>query len=448
MPTPRALPLTLGALGLLLALPALAIPRYVALTGTDTANTCTLVLTPCATLQHAVDVAADGDSIEVVAGVYNQRLRIANRSNLTVNAAGVSLRPDLTVLGPADVDQGSPCTGSSGRSVVLIRDSSGIVLNGLTVDGSAAFQSPSESHRLAGIFFRNASGAVNGGGVVHLRTEPLSSNQVAGLAILVQTGSPAPSPAPRVDITGVTITDFQKSAIVFSGCDCAADGGPTGSVRASTITAQTTSRLAYNGIQVSFGAGGVLIDGNVISDLRYTGDPSLGLASAIVLDSSRDNRVIRNLLRNANFGISNTGDLFCAPRAGENLNDEIRCNQILGHDTGLSIDNNTHTIKDNTFSGNALAVLTRSYFPPEQSDADATLNYWGSPTGPTIASNPGGTGDPVDDRLTYAPFLTLPSACVLPDPVSVPTVSGVGLVLLALLLGGVALRRLRRLRRA
>lgn len=442
---PRALPgVVLGAAGLFLTAPALAVPRFVAPAGVDAANLCTVAGNPCATIQHAVDVAGPGDSIEVAAGTYNQRVRIEGKTDLTLNAAGVTLRPDPAVLGAADVAQGSPCSGGLGRAVVFVRDSSGIVLNGLVVDGSASQPAPTEPNRLAGIFFRNSSGAINGGGVIHLRTEPASSNQVAGLGIIVQTDDSVLGPPPRVDITGVTVSDYQKSGIVFSGCDCAADGGPTGSVRFSTVTSEPSALVARNGIQVSFGAGDLVLEENVVAGMRFTGNPSLGLGSAVILASSRGNRVIDNTLSNSNFGISNIGDIFCAPRAGENLGNEIRCNQILGHDIGMSIDNNTHTIRDNEFSGNTqFAILTRAYFPADQSDADAAFNWWGSPTGPTIASNPGGTGDPLDDRVIFVPFLTTPPVCAL-DPMAVPAVSAVGLAVLALLLGCGAVLRLRR----
>jgi hypothetical protein len=427
---------------------ALAIDRFVAPAGVDTANSCTNVALPCATIQHAVDVAVDGDTFQIAAGVYNQRLRIESRTGLTFEAAGVTLRPDPAVLGPADVPQGSPCSGGSGRSLVFVLDSTGIVFNGLSVDGSAAFALPAEPNRLSGIFFRNSSGAINGGAVTHLRTEPASSNQVAGLGIVVQTSDPAPDPRPRVDIRGVTVSDYQKTGIIFSGCLCAADSGPTGSVRASAVTSDPSPLVARNGIQVSFGAGDVVLEDNRVSGMRFTGNPALGLGSAVILASSRGNQLSRNALSDSNFGISNIGDAFCAPRADENLANSIRCNQILGNDWGLSIDNNTHTIRDNAFSGNTqFAILTRTYFPPAQSDADASGNWWGSPTGPSIASNPGGTGDPLDDRVAFTPFLTAPPACGINPPLEVPAVSAAGLALLVLLLAGSALLRLRSLLR-
>jgi hypothetical protein len=56
---------------------------------------------------------------------------------------------------------------------------------------------------------------------------------------------------------------------------------------------------------------------------------------------------------------------------------------------------------------------------------DATENWWGSATGPTIATNPGGTGDTViddDGVVQYAPFLTTTTggACPLLAPPAPP----------------------------
>jgi hypothetical protein len=437
--------LLLAAAWLAQPAPVSALSRFVALMGSDTANPCTDAALPCATIQHAVDVSLPGDTLQIAAGVYNQRIRIEGKTGLTLEADGVTLRPDPAALGPSDVPQGSPCSGGRGRAVVFILDSTGIVLNGLLIDGSAAQPAPSEPDRLAGIFFRNASGAVNRGGVIHLHTAPASPNQVAGLGIVVQTAAPVPSIRPRVDIQGVAVSDFQKTGIVFSGCDCAADGGPTGSVRGSTVVSETDPLIARNGIQVSFGAGGVVLEDNLVSGMRYTGDPSLGLGSAVILASSRGDELTGNTLSDSNFGISNIGDIFCTPREDENLANRIECNRILSNDWGLAIDNNTHTIRGNDFSGNTeLAVLTRSYFPASQSDADASGNYWGSPTGPTTPANPGGTGDAVDDRVDFTPFLTAPSTCARDIVTDIPAVSASGLALLSLLLAASALLCLRR----
>ncbi len=46
--------------------------RYVAASGSDLANDCLNKLTPCQTIQHAIDQAASGDSILIAEGLYNQ----------------------------------------------------------------------------------------------------------------------------------------------------------------------------------------------------------------------------------------------------------------------------------------------------------------------------------------------------------------------------------------
>jgi hypothetical protein len=67
--------LTLALLGVMNYLGASSLayaasPRYVASNGSDNSNDCTDSANPCATIQHAVDVAAPGDEIKVVGGTY------------------------------------------------------------------------------------------------------------------------------------------------------------------------------------------------------------------------------------------------------------------------------------------------------------------------------------------------------------------------------------------
>lgn len=433
---------------LLLAAPAGAAVRYVETGGSDGGNDCSDSALPCATIQHAVDQALSGDLIVVAPGVYNQTVRIRNRQNLTIRAFGAVLQPDLATVGAPDAEQGSPCSGSPGRAAVLVRDSTGIVINGLTVDGSAAFQAPGETARWAGIFYRSSSGTIINGSVIHMRTDPPSGNQVAGLGIVVQT-EPVGVDPPRVDVVGVTVSDFQKTGILFTGCGCAAGFGPTGSVRGSTVVSEPSSMVARNGIQVSRGARGVRLEGNFVSGMRFTGNPAAGLGSAIILASTRDNELIGNRAEDSNFGISNLGilDAACVPRAQENLRNVFRCNEILNNESGLVIDNDTSVIKDNTFQGNTnvpptgAALFTRSYY--EGADADATLNWWGSPSGPTNPANPGGTGDVVDDRVVFIPFLTAPPLCAA-SAAEIPTLPPAGLLALVALLTAAALYLLRR----
>ena len=60
--------------------------RYVAPTGNDNNNNCTNATAPCATIQHAVDVADLGDEIRVAAGTYTD---VHTRPRKDINTTGI-----------------------------------------------------------------------------------------------------------------------------------------------------------------------------------------------------------------------------------------------------------------------------------------------------------------------------------------------------------------------
>lgn len=80
----------------------------------------------------------------------------------------------------------------------------------------------------------------------------------------------------------------------------------------------------------------------------------------------------------------------------------------LGHDAGSS--NLNDAANPNSFEGNTTGL----YYSP-----DARNCWWGSPTGPKAADNPGGTGDAITNQQTlYKPFLTTrPSYADVPPEV-------------------------------
>ena len=112
----------------------------------------------------------------------------------------------------------------------------------------------------------------------------------------------------------------------------------------------------------------------------------------------------------------------------------ITCNNLAsGAGIGIRIDdecpgcpNSSITINNNNISGYPVAGLqvdTLSYAGGPGS-LDATNNWWGSSTGPTIASNPGGTGEPIvdlDGVVKYSPFLTTLSSCAPVPQIGPPT---------------------------
>jgi hypothetical protein len=96
----------------------------------------------------------------------------------------------------------------------------------------------------------------------------------------------------------------------------------------------------------------------------------------------------------------------------------IKCNTIQNNpgegivvEDDLGSPNNNITANDNIIAGNVTAgfeVVPGGYAGGPGS-LNAERNWWGSPTGPTIATNPGGTGDKIIDPsgyVDYTPFYT------------------------------------------
>ena len=108
----------------------------------------------------------------------------------------------------------------------------------------------------------------------------------------------------------------------------------------------------------------------------------------------------------------------------------IQCNTIQNSNRGIYVSddgpgfpgpNSNIKANGNNISGNATAGLhvdTGTYAGGAGS-LNAENNWWGSATGPTIASNPGGTGDKIldpDGVVDYKPFLTSVQGLPCPTP--------------------------------
>lgn len=76
--------------GLFILEPQLPMPvmRFVATSGSDSGNDCTDELAPCATLQHAVDEASNGDIIDLAPGTYNEASLLIDKK-VTLQGEGV-----------------------------------------------------------------------------------------------------------------------------------------------------------------------------------------------------------------------------------------------------------------------------------------------------------------------------------------------------------------------
>jgi uncharacterized repeat protein (TIGR01451 family) len=116
-------------------------------------------------------------------------------------------------------------------------------------------------------------------------------------------------------------------------------------------------------------------------------------------------------------GASETGLLVEGDQAYVRVtNSTILSNGVWGGDGVRNTGNATVILSGDPDQGNFIA-FNQDYGANQvglSGQVIATYNFWGDPSGPTHSGNPGGTGEPVTDRVLYDPWLTEPPGGTLP----------------------------------
>ena len=95
---------------------------YVATTGSDTSNTCTVATSPCLTIGHALSEAASGSKIEeAAAGNYAEQLVI----DKSVKIIGSANKSNPTVIEPLSLPTSDTDTDSSQPQYAIVDVTSG-----------------------------------------------------------------------------------------------------------------------------------------------------------------------------------------------------------------------------------------------------------------------------------------------------------------------------------
>jgi hypothetical protein len=240
------------------------------------------------TIQSGVNAAgaSDGDVVLVAAGTYVEQVTVANKV-LTIQGQGDATKIVAPASLTANVQDTAP--GTPSKNAMIGVNGGDVTIKDLSIDGLGHGNSLSTAFGAAdfnGIFFLNASGEIEDVTITGIRDPlnlngSLSGNQRGnGIVVANRDGVPR-----EVEVSDTTVTDFQKTGMVFDGA------GLTVDVHDNDVTGgglQPLGSPAQNGIQVSRGATGT-IDDNEVSDLGY-GPDSFSATGILVFDS--DNVVV------------------------------------------------------------------------------------------------------------------------------------------------------------
>ena len=219
--------LGLGSVGMQSA-SALPATRFVATTGSDTANTCLVSGAPCLTLGHAIGQAAAGDTIQLAPGTYP----VSDNPTGTANLVPETLH-DLTI-------QSNPSGGTAANTIIDAAGES----RGLTVNA--------DNVTVKNLTFRNAE-------IEGIAVEPLDPPGTATVSNLTLTGNAVTNNDRCSQHSAASGCPIQNSAVLPFGQGVALTNVVDSTVSGNTVTGN------WGGIWLTAGTGNT-ISGNTVSN--------------------------------------------------------------------------------------------------------------------------------------------------------------------------------------
>jgi hypothetical protein len=339
------------------------------------------------TIQAAVNAANPGDIINVAPGIYPELVTVNKSVILRGAQAGVDARTSRTGLPATE----SVVTGNNGSTSFYVT-ASDVTIDGFTVQGTTNGNQfgasidlgggTSGAHVLDNIIQNNIVG-------LYLSNNSASDRAVIQRNLIRNNNQPGPAQGTGIYtdqfVSGGNLTNVLIDNNLFTGND---DAGIDFS--STNLNSQSNVTISNNEFDSNFRAMLMFY----LSSSEITGNNIHNSNGA----SSADIRIFDG---NSNLSITCNTITNGAGRG-------MRASRIVASDNSSNIAANYNNINGNAVAG--LVVDSGSY----TGIFNAENNWWGSPTGPTIASNPGGTGDAImdpDSVVDYTPFATAATSC-------------------------------------
>ena len=346
---------------------------------------------PPASIQDAIDSAADGDTIQLSAGTYIQQVQVISKS-LNIVGAG----EDSTIIqapGPL-----TPLTqfftfGSNFWCILMIDNQAAptpqiVNINDLTVDGDSqqdttTLPSPSpgfygNSNRFFAIGYHNAGGTIQN---VHTTNTRQSSNfnELAGGGIICA----ADTGTVTCNVTNCLIDFYQRSGIDCRGAALTANISNSTVNRGYVLTPNATTATP-NGIQFSSSTTGIItnniVSGNIATVIEAGG-------SGIIPFGAGSNLIVSgNTINNNDNGIA-------AIQCGSNLTID---SNILNFTTTPGVNPDEGIIVQDTNGLTTISSNVMNNIPDVNMDLSSTTNqtfqlmdnqFNGSQTGLLVTGN-------------------------------------------------------------
>jgi len=237
-------------------------------------------------IQDAIDNASDGDTIIVNASTYTEQLMINKSINLVGGTGAVIKCPSS----PEDVKIQESThtyeyvigifggTYGSGNNTYYGPGTINVNISGFEINGSNA--GTGTSHYFAGIFIRNAVGNISNNYIHDMYGPSGNGSGEQTFGILAYGNS-------DLTVYGNTIEDFSRGGIVANG-DAGALPDPVANIQNNIVMGNglesATGWRAENGIQIGYGATGIIKENEVYDCMYNDGWASSGIIVAGTVD--------------------------------------------------------------------------------------------------------------------------------------------------------------------